>query len=62
MTELLSVLNQIHFLLELKDASGDDSNIMLEYITPGQMACIGEIARIKYHHTFPFIDWSPGLF
>ena len=28
---------------------------MLEYITPGEMACIGEIARRKYHHTFPLL-------
>ena len=50
--ELSSVFNRNHFLLELKNASGDDRIIMLEYITPGQMACIGEIARRIYHHTF----------
>ena len=53
--ELSSVFNRIHFLLELKNASGDDRIIMLEYITPGQMACIGEIARRIYHHTFPLL-------
>ena len=55
MMELSSIFNQIHFLLELKNASGDDRIIMLEYITPGQMACIGEIARRIYHHTFPLL-------
>ena len=53
--ELSSVFNRIHFLLELKNASGDDRIIMLEYITPGQMACIGEIARRIHHHTFPLL-------
>ena len=55
MMELSSVFNRIHFLLELKNASGDDRIIMLEYITPGQMACIGEIARRIYNHTFPLL-------
>ena len=55
MMELSSVFNRIHYLLELKNASGDDRIIMLEYITPGQMACIGEIARRIYHHTFPLL-------
>ena len=55
MMDLSSVFNRIHFLLELKNASGDDRIIMLEYITPGQMACIGEIARRIYHHTFPLL-------
>ena len=55
MMELSSISNRIHFLLELKNASGDDRIIMLEYITPGQMACIGEIARRIYHHTFPLL-------
>ena len=55
MMKLSSVFNRIHFLLELKNASGDDRIIMLEYITPGQMACIGEIARRIYHHTFPLL-------
>ena len=53
MMELSSVFNRIHSLLELKNASGDDRIIMLEYITPGQMACIG--ARRIYHHTFPLL-------
>ena len=53
MMELSILFNRIHFLLELKNASGDDRIIMLEYITPGQMACIGEIARRICHHTFP---------
>ena len=55
MMELSSIFNRIHFLLELKNASGDDRIIMLEYITPGQMACIGEIAHRIYHHTFPLL-------
>ena len=55
MMELSSVFNRIHFLLELKNASGDDRIIMLEYITPGQMSCIGEIARKIYHHTFSLL-------
>ena len=55
MMELSSVFNQIHFLLELKNASGNDRIIMLEYITSGQMVCIEEIARIIYHHTFPLL-------
>ena len=55
MIELSSVFNRIHFLLELKTASGDDRIIMLEYITQGQMACIGEIARRIYHHTFSLL-------
>ena len=42
-------------LLFLKNASGDDRIIMLEYITPGQMASIGEIAHRIYHHTFPLL-------
>ena len=40
---LLSVFNQIHFLVELKHASLDDRITMLQNITPEQMACIGEI-------------------
>ena len=55
MMELSSVFNRIHFLLELKNASADDRIIMLEYITLGQMDCIGEIARRIYHHTFPLL-------
>ena len=55
MMELSSDFNQIHFLLELKNASGDDRIIILEYITPGQMACIGEIEGRIYHHTFPLL-------
>ena len=55
MKELSSGFYRIHFLLELKNASGDDRIIMLEYITPGQMACIGEIERRIYHHTFPLL-------
>ena len=55
MMELSSVFNRIHSLLELKNASGDDRIIMLEYITPGQMACIGGIVRRIYHHTFPLL-------
>ena len=46
--ELSSVFNQIHFLVELKHASPDDRTTMLQNITPGQMACIGEIARRIY--------------
>ena len=53
--ELFSVLNRMHFLVELKNASGEDRIIMLEYISPGQMSCIGEIARRIYHHTFPLL-------
>ena len=55
MMELSSVFNRIHFLLELKNASGDDRIIILEFITPGQMVCIEEIARRIYHHTFPLL-------
>ena len=55
MMELSSVFNRIHYLLELKNASGDDRIIILEYITPGQMPCIGEIVRRIYHHTFPLL-------
>ena len=55
MMELSSVFNRIHFLLELKNPSGDDRIIMLEYITPGQMARIGEKKRRIYHHTFPLL-------
>ena len=54
--ELSSIFNQIHFLVELKNALGEDRIIMFEYITPGQMPFIGEIARRIYHHTFPFVD------
>ena len=61
MMELSSVFNRNHFLLELKNASGDDRIIMLEYITPGQMACIGEIAR-RYTTIHSFVDSRPGLF
>ena len=55
MMELSSVFNRIRFLLELRNASGDDRIIMLEYITPGQMVFIGEIACRIYHHTFPLL-------
>ena len=55
MMELSSVFNRIHFLLELKNAPGNDRIIMLEYLALRQMACIGEIARKKYHHTFPLL-------
>ena len=50
--ELSGVFNRIHFLVELKNAWGEDRIIMLEYITPRQMSCIGEIAHRIYHHTF----------
>ena len=55
MMELSSVLNRVYFLLELKNAPGDDRIIMLEYLTPRQMSCIGEIACKIYHHTFPLL-------
>ena len=55
MIELSSVFNQIHFLLEFKNASGNDRIIMLEYITLGQMACIGEIAHRIYHPTLSLL-------
>ena len=53
--ELSSVFNRIHFLVELKYASPDDRITMLQNITPGQMACIGEIARGIYDQTFPLL-------
>ena len=53
--ELSSVFIRIHFLLELKNTSRVDRIIMLEYITLGQMACIGEIAGRIYHHAIPLL-------
>ena len=53
--ELSSVFNRIYFLLELKQASPDVRIFMLQNITPGQLACIGEIARRIYHQTFPLL-------
>ena len=53
--EILSVFNRIHFLLELKNASGDGRIIMLEYITLGQMACVREIVCRIYLNTFPLL-------
>ena len=53
--ELSSVFNRIHFLLELKYASPDVRIFMLQSITPGQLACIEEIARRIYHQTFPLL-------
>ena len=53
--ELSSVFNRIHFLLELKYASPDVRIFMLQNITPGQLACIEEIARTIYHLTFPLL-------
>ena len=53
--ELLRIFNRIHLLVNLKNASGEDRIIMLEYITPGQMSCIGEIVHRIYHHTFPLL-------
>ena len=55
MIEISTVFDQIHFLLELKNASGDERIIMLEYITRGQTDCIGDIARKIYHHIFPLL-------
>ena len=53
--ELSSVFNPIHFLVVLENTSGEDRIIMLEYITPGQMSCIGEIVHRIYHHIFPLL-------
>ena len=53
--ELMSIFNRIHFLLELKYASPDVRIFMLQNITPGQLACIGEISRRIYHQTFPLL-------
>ena len=60
--ELPSVFNQIHFLVELKHASPDDRITMLQNITPGQMACIGEIARRIYNQTFPLLAIDTSYF
>ena len=53
--DLSSVFNRIHYLVALKNASGDDRNTMIQAITPGQLACIGEIARRIYNQTFPLL-------
>ena len=60
--ELLSVFNQIHFLEELKHASPDDRITRLQNITPGQMACIGEIARRIHDQTFPLLAIDTSYF
>ena len=60
--ELSSVFNRIHFLLELKYASPDVRIFMLQYITPGQLACVSEAARRIYHLTFPLLTRDVGLF
>ena len=58
--ELSSDFNRIHFLLELKYASPDVRIFMLQNITPGQLACIEEIARRIYHQTFPLLAQDLG--
>ena len=35
---------------------------MLQTITPGQMACIGEIAKRIYHQTFPLLTQDVAYF
>ena len=60
--ELSSVFNRIHFLVELKHVSPDDRITMLQNITPGQMACIGEIARRIYHQTIPLLTQDVTYF
>ena len=55
MMELSSVFKQSNFLLKLMNASEDDRIIILQNITSGQLACIGEIARRICHHIFPLL-------
>ena len=53
--ELSSVYNHIHYLDALRDAHRKDRLKMLQDITAGQLACIGEVARRIYHQTYPLL-------
>ena len=53
--ELSSVYNRIHYLDTLRDAHRKDRLKMLQDITAGQLACIGEVARRIYHQTYPLL-------
>lgn len=50
-----SVYNRIHYLLALKNAGATDRVNMLRNLTPGQMDCLGEIARRIYDQRFPIL-------
>lgn len=50
-----SVYNRIHYLIALRNAGPDERLFMLRYITPGQIECIGEIARRIYDQAFPLL-------
>ena len=56
--DLSSVFNRIHYLVALKNASRDDRITMIQTITPGQLACIGEISR----RTFPLLTRDLNYF
>ena len=60
--DLSSVFNRIHYLVALKNASRDDRITMIQTITPGQLACIGEIARRIYNQTFPLLTRDLNYF
>ena len=60
--DLSSDFNRIHYLVALKNASRDDRITMIQTITPGQLACIGEIARRIYKQTFPLLTRDLNYF
>ena len=60
--DLSSVFNRIYYLVALKNAQRDDRITMLQTITPGQVACIGEIARRIYNQTFPLLTGDLNYF
>ena len=60
--ELSSVYNHIHYLDALWDAHRKDRLKMLQDITAGQLACIGEVARSIYHQTYPLLTQDVTYF
>ena len=60
--ELSSVNNRIHYLDVLRDAHRNDRLKMLQDITAGQLACIGEVAHSIYHQTNPLLTQDVTYF
>ena len=52
---LSTVFNRIHYLVALKKAPREDRITMLQNITSGQLACIGEIVCRIYNKSFPLL-------
>ena len=60
--EQSAVFNRIHFLLALQRASVRDRVNMLRNLTPGQMECIGQVARTIYDQNIAILPMDINFF